>query len=119
MSARARSLPPAEIAVGGGGAAFARRYHIAVDADAHGAAGFTPFEAGVAEDMVEPFLLGLALDGGRAGRHQSGNLAHPPCEDRGCSAQILDARIGAGADEDAVDRYIGELRARRKPHVVE
>src|SRR5262245_7393637 len=64
MGARARPLPPAEIAVGGRGAAFARRHQIAVDADAHGAARFAPFEAGVAEDAVEPFLLGLALDGG-------------------------------------------------------
>src|SRR5215813_3844259 len=54
MGARARSLPSAEIAVGGRGAAFARRHHIAVDADAHGAAGFAPFEAGVAEDADEP-----------------------------------------------------------------
>src|SRR5262245_43471145 len=107
MGARARSLPSAEIAVGGRGAALPWRHHVATDAGAHGAAGFAPVETGVAEDAVEPFLLGLALDGGRAGRHQSGNLAHPPCQDRGCSAQILDARIGAGADEDAVDRYIG------------
>src|SRR6516162_11058854 len=109
MGARTRPLPPAEIAVGGRGATFAWRYHIAIDADAHGAAGFAPFEAGVAEDAVEPFLLGLALDGGRAGRHQPGNLAHPPRQDRGGCAQILDARVGAGADEDAVDRDIGEL----------
>ena len=104
MRARARTLPAAEIAVGGRGAAFAWRHHIAVDADAHRAAGLAPFEAGVTEDAVEPFFLGLALDGRRAGRHQPGHLAHPPCQDRGCCAQILDARIGAGADEDAVDR---------------
>src|SRR5215510_16293890 len=110
MGARARSLPSAEIAVGGRGATFAWRYHIAIDADAHGAAGFAPFETGVAEDAVEPFLLGLALDGGRAGRHQPGDLARPPRQHRGCCAQILDARIGAGADEDAVDRNSCELR---------
>src|SRR5262249_48436034 len=100
MGACARPLSPAEIAVGSGGAAFAWRHHVAVDADAHGAAGFPPLEARVAEDTVEPFLLGLALDGGRAGGHQSGNLAHPACQDRSRSAQILDARVGAGADED-------------------
>src|SRR6202040_2477445 len=119
MSARERSLPPAEIAVSGGGAALPWRHHVAVDADAHGAAGFPPLEARVAEDTVEPFLFGLALHSRRAGRHQPGNLAHPACEDRGCCAQILDARIGAGADEDAVDRDIGEPCARYKPHVVE
>ncbi len=34
-------------------------------------------------------------------------------------AQILDPRIGAGADEHPVDRDVGELLARRDAHVVE
>ena len=50
MRARARALPAAEIAVSGRGAALTRGDQIAVDADAHRATGFAPFEAGVAKD---------------------------------------------------------------------
>ena len=95
MRARARSLPAAEIAVGRRGAAFAGWHHIAIDADAHGAARFAPFEAGGPEDAIEPFLLGLAFDRRGAGRHEPGNLAHSPRQDRSRRAKILDARIGA------------------------
>src|SRR5262245_4835569 len=102
MRARARTLAAAKIAVGSRGAALARGDEIAVDADAHRAARLGPFEPGVAKDAVEAFLLGLALDAGRPRRHQAGHLADAAAQDRGSCAQILDARVGAGADEDAV-----------------
>src|SRR5258708_32852685 len=111
MGACARPLSPAEIAVGGGGAAFAWRHHVAVDADAHGAAGFAPLETCGAEDTVEPFLLGLALPSGRAGRHQPGNPAHPASQDRGSCAQILAPRNGAAGGAAPVDREIAGLLA--------
>ncbi len=37
----------------------------------------------------------------------------------GGGAQILDAAIGAGADEDAVDLHIGQRRARLQTHIGE
>jgi len=67
MCTRTWALPAAEIAVGGRGAALARCDKVAVDADAHRAAGIRPFEARIAEDTVDPFLLGLPFHGGRAG----------------------------------------------------
>ena len=44
---------------------------LAVDGEAHRAAGLAPFEAGVAEDAVEALGFGLALDALRA-RHDPG-----------------------------------------------
>ena len=42
-----------------------------------------------------------------------------PGQHGGGGAQILDPRIGAGADEDAIDRDVGQLAAGRDAHVVE
>ena len=68
--------------------------------------GFAPFEPGVQEDSVEAFCFGLVLDQARARHdqraHARGDLAAP--RDGGGGAQILDAGVGAGADEDRVDR---------------
>ncbi len=119
MRARAGALPAAEIAVGGRGAALAGRHDVAVDADAHRAAGLRPFKAGVAEDAVEAFLFRLPLHRRGARRDQARHFADAAGEHRGRRAQILDARIGAGADEDAVDGDVGELLARRDAHIVE
>ncbi len=119
VRARARPLAAAEVAVGGGGAALARRHQVAVDADAHRAAGLAPFEAGVAEDAVETLLLGLALDERGAGRNETRHFAGAARQHGGGGTQVLDAGIGAGSDEHAVDCDIGELRACRYPHIVE
>src|SRR5260370_20508128 len=71
MRARARALAANEVAVGGRHAALARRHAIAVEREAHRAAGLAPLEARLLEDAVEPPGLGLALDGLRA-RHNPG-----------------------------------------------
>jgi hypothetical protein len=55
-------LAAAEIAVRGRGATLARRDEIAIHADAHRATGLAPFESRIAEDTIEPFILGLLLD---------------------------------------------------------
>src|SRR5580692_6781270 len=57
MGAHLRSLAVLEVAIRGGDAALARRAAIAVSPRAHGAAGFAPEEAGIAEDAVEAFRL--------------------------------------------------------------
>src|SRR6266545_119249 len=59
--ATASSLPSLEIAVRGRGAALPRLKAIGVHGQAHRAAGFAPLEAGVLEDPVEAFALGLRL----------------------------------------------------------
>src|SRR5688500_12260997 len=105
VRAPARALAALEVAVRGGGAALALLEAVGVHAEAHRAARLAPFEAGVAEDAVEPFALGLLLDQPGTGNHQGkldvgSNAA--AAHYGGCSAQILDARVGARADEHLV-----------------
>src|SRR3954464_14739994 len=66
MRAAARALPAFEIAVGGRRATLAGLESIGIHAEAHRAAGLAPFEARVAENAVETFLLGLHLHQPRA-----------------------------------------------------
>src|SRR6185503_21004926 len=56
-----RALAADEIAVGGRYRALAGRDDVTIDAGAHRAARFAPFEAGAEEHLVEPFALGGAL----------------------------------------------------------
>src|SRR5919199_76178 len=93
VRAPAAPLPALEVAVARGGATLAGPQDVRVHAEAHRAARLAPLEAGFAEDSVQP--LGF----------------------RG--AQVFYARVGAGADEDAVDAYLFDGRARAEAHVVE
>ena len=61
VGASAAALAAFEVAVAGGGAALAGREDVGVHAQAHGAAGLAPLEAGLAEDVVEAFVLRPAL----------------------------------------------------------
>src|SRR5512145_1668202 len=96
------ALPAFKVAVRRRGAALAGRQLVVVHAEAHRAARLAPLEAGRGEYLVEALLLGLPL-------HQSG-ARHDDRELDArrdllalhylrCNPQILDARIGAGADE--------------------
>src|SRR3712207_8395492 len=55
------ALAALEVAVRGRGAALLRREAVGVHGEAHGAAGLAPVEAGLDEDLVEPFRLRLHL----------------------------------------------------------
>src|SRR3989454_8479699 len=83
VRARALALAPLEVAVGGGGHAFALTRGLAVHPHAHRAAGLAPLEAGLDEDAVEPFGLGGALDQPRARhdprRHHGAASLHHSC----------------------------------------
>src|ERR1700704_6007505 len=70
VGAHAAALAADEVAVRGRGDALAGEAGIAVHADAHRAARLAPFEAGLAEDLVESLRLGLLLD-------QAGARDHP------------------------------------------
>src|SRR4026207_1529930 len=61
VRAAAGALPSLEVPVRRGGAALSGREDVGVHAQAHGAPGAPPFEAGLLEDPVEPLLLRLAL----------------------------------------------------------
>src|SRR5207248_1076174 len=122
MRAPARSLPALEVSVRSRSAALTRREAIGVHPEAHRAARLAPLEAGVAEDAIQSFALGLPLyqAGARDDERELHILRHAPAlHDRGGGAQVLDARIGAGADEHLVDRDVGDRHARLEAHVDE
>ena len=93
----------------------------AVGREAHRAAGLAPFEAGLGEELVEPFGHRVALDGLGARHHPGADAGRDlaAARDFGGGAQIAEAAVGAGADEDPIDRRAGDRRAGLQPHVVE
>src|SRR5712692_2621560 len=103
MRAAVFALAALEIAIAGAGAALVRRQDVSVHADAHAAAGIAPLETGVAENFVKSFFFGLRLNAARTGDNQRllDIFCHVLAFDkmRG-GAEIIEARIGARADED-------------------
>src|SRR5215472_363613 len=93
-----------EVAVTGRGAALFGLEDIGVHAETHRASGLTPLGSGFFEDTVKALLLGGNLHCFRAGDNQYVHTvmnfvaAHHP----GSGAQVFQASIGAGTDEDAV-----------------
>src|SRR5271157_1283429 len=71
MRARTRSLPADEVAIGRRDRTFSGRNRLAIGGEAHRAARLAPVEAGLGEDLVEPFRNRFALDVFRA-RHDPG-----------------------------------------------
>src|SRR5207237_292117 len=78
----AASLAAFEIAIAGAHAVLAAPDHIAVHAEAHGAARFAPLRARFEEHPIEAFRLRLTLDLLRAGHHE-----HPEARGNPSSAQ--------------------------------
>ena len=91
------ALTALEIAVRGRRAALARLQLVGVHAEAHRAAGLAPVEAGVDEDLVEPFRFRLLLhEAGAGDDHRADALMDlSALGDGGRGAQILDAAVGA------------------------
>src|SRR2546429_681905 len=94
-----RRAPKVRVRGCGRGAALARLEAVLIHGQAHRAAGLAPLHAGVLEDPVQPFPLGLLLhqtraryDHGPDTRRHAAAFEHA----RG-HAQVLDTRIGAGA----------------------
>ena len=105
MRAPALALAALEVAVRGRRAALARAQDVRVHPQAHRAAGAAPVEAGGAEDLVEPLGLGLRLDLRRAGDDHRADVPATlrPSTIAPRLAEVPDARVRAGADEDAVE----------------
>ena len=119
MGPAAGTLAASEVAVAGGGRTLARRHQVAVHADAHRTAREPPFEAGLGKDPVQTLRLRLTLHQAGAGDdHRRDHRLAAPGDRRG-GAQVLDPAVGAGADEDPVDRDLVDGRARRQAHIVE
>src|SRR5579884_1104492 len=121
MRAAVASLAPFEIAIRSAGAALVRRQNVGVHADAHAAAGVAPLEASLRENSVQAFFFRSVLDA--AGAWNDERLLDvlrdvlAGDEMRG-GAQIVEPRIGAGADEDAVHGNVHNRRASLEAHVM-
>src|SRR5437660_4680578 len=122
MCAAAFALPPLEITVRCASASFAGGQHVVVHANTHAASGIAPFKSCLAENAVEPFLFRIGFDHTRARYNQSGLesgrdvFATNQARHR---TQILEARIRARPDENAIDPYIYDGCSRTKGHVFE
>src|SRR5216110_2639899 len=104
MGPASTPLPALEIPVAGRGATLAGAEDVRVHPEAHRAAGIAPLEAGLAEDRIQSLGLGLPLDAHRSG-HDHGPYLRMHClaaHHRRRQAQVFEAGVGAGADEDAV-----------------
>src|SRR5690606_41306396 len=119
--ARLEALTAFEIPVGRRGATLERPQTVLVHGETHGATRLTPLEARFLEDPVESLGLGLRLDEPRTRNdHRRYALRHLlSVHDPGCLAQILDATIGAGADDYPVVLDVRDLRAGPAPHIHE
>src|SRR5690606_38669895 len=120
MRAALEALTAFEIAIRGGSATFSRLQAIIIHGKAHGAARLTPVEASFDEYLVETFGFRLLLHQTGA-RHDHG--AHTGSDLLACGharsvAKILNAAIGAGADEYAVNLDIGHLGAGLQAHII-
>ncbi len=120
VGAASAALAAFEVAVGGGGAALAGLEDVGVHGEAHAAAGLAPLEAGGLEDGVEAFVFGLALDRLRAGDDHGADFGGDvvALDDGGGGAEVFDAAVGAGAEEDGVDLDVCDRRAGREAHVL-
>ena len=121
MRAGPSPLPALEVAVGGGGHAIPRCGDVAVHAQAHRAAGVAPVESGPLEHLIETFALGLELDLLGAGDDHGIQIA-------GCLAalyhlrgrpQVPHPRVGARADEHAVELDLLHRDSGLKAHVLQ
>lgn len=120
MGAATTALTAFEIAIGGGGTAFARLQLIGIHRKAHRAAWLAPFKSRFDEDVVKPFSFGLFFDQARARNHHGELHAGRDLAafgDGGGGAEILDAAIGARADKDFINRNISEFSSGFQPHI--
>ena len=119
MGAPAAALTAFEVAVRGRGAALSGLDAVGVHRQAHRAALQAPFEAGLDEDLVQTFLLGLGLHqaGARHDHRRDVRRDLAALGDLGGGAEILYAAVGARADEHAIDRHVDQARARGQAHI--
>src|SRR5581483_6220960 len=121
VGAPAASLAALEVAIAGGGATLALGKLVAVHGDAHAAPRFAPLETGLAEDVSQPLFFGHATHLHRTRYHDSPNVGRDMLALNVLSrhAQVFQARIGAGADEDGIESNLADLLARLEIHVFE
>src|SRR5579859_2151723 len=121
VGASTLALATFKVAVTGRGAALAFGQLIAVHGDTHAASRFAPLETCLAEDGGKPLLFSHAPYLHRT-RHDHGPYG-------GCNmfalditrrhAQILQARVRAGADKNPVQGYLADLLPRFQIHILQ
>ena len=121
MRAAPFALAAFEVAVAGRGTALARRELVGIHCQAHAAARLTPLEARLSKDLIEAFGFGLLLDLAAAGHDHRADVVgnFVSVGDLRGGAEIFDAGVRAGADENAIDRHLRDRSARCEVHVVE
>ena len=121
MGAPTAALAAFEVAIARAGRPLAGAELVWVHGQAHGTAGLSPVEAGVAEDLVEPLRFGLGLHPARARHDEGAHAVGDPTALRHCrsGAKILDSAVGAAADEDGVDGDLAHRRTGGEAHVGE
>src|SRR6266404_7406117 len=117
----ALALATLEVAVRGGDRVLAGRQLVAIHRDAHRAAGLSPLRPGGPEDLVQTLALGLSLHLVGAGHDHHPDAVRDVTilEDRSSEAEVADAAVRAGADEDDIDLLAEDLLARAQVHVLE
>ncbi len=120
MRASATTLTAFEIAVRGRGATLTGLKLVRVHAEAHGAAREAPFETGLHQLLGDAFFFGLRPDeaGARHDHRAQPILDLATLHDGRNLTQILDAAVGAGADEDGVDLDLVQLLAGLEAHIL-
>src|SRR4051794_39131360 len=101
MGATLVALAAFEIAARRRGAALAGPELVGIHRKAHRATRFAPVEACLDENLVQTFGLGLLLHQAGSGNDHRTDVGvdRPATSHARDLAQILDTRIGAGADE--------------------
>ena len=120
MGAGAGTLPADEIAVGGGDPALAAAARLAIGGEAHEQPGSRQSKPASGRRGLAPRPRRRASRSRSPARPRLGRPA-PPCgraPPRG-RAQVRDAAVGAGADEDPIDLRPRRSVRRPQPHVVE
>src|SRR5258705_4377912 len=119
MRAPTRTLPALEVPVRRRRAALAGSEDVRVHPQAHRAARVAPLEARIAEHTVEPFTLRLRLHHHRTRHHECANAgAHSAAaNDVARDTKVLDARVGARAEEDGIHGDVAHRRPRSQVHV--
>lgn len=117
MRSCAAPLPALKIAVRGGGAADAVAQNVAVHREAEGAAAFSPFEASVLEDAVEPLGFRFASDahGSRHHLRPDARVDFAAFQNRRGCPEVREPCIRAGTDKDMLNRNAGHRAAGFEP----
>ena len=121
MGAASATLTAFKVTVAGAGATLAGQQRVGVHAEAHGAAGLTPFGSCGEEDFVQAFGFRLLFDQLAAGdnHHLHRGADVVSAKDSGGVAEVFESSVGATADEDAIHFEFGDRRAALDIHVLQ